>query len=858
MPRPVYYQSPGNPIQTDRLPAEPMGFEFAHSEPDHSMAREAVRNVIGRVCVASVIGQAVGCIDLFAGAWIFQYPLVFVVSALFAGRLLSSGIVRTTVIAAFSLLLLKWFDIRLPWRIELSVPLLVTALLGREIARHYVFLATASPMDRDLAWRCRNIAGWQTLASSMLLCPVAIGICLPGLLIPSVILTVFLVLGVVLVRGESLVTIIRCFWSAVRWWCAYNVGNDVAPGILQSPSGDHHARTQYLLLAASLAGFLAVRTTLSVPLIVATSGSFKPVVDWFSSLSPQLLVLNFTLFILLFVSAPIVLLLANVFVVGLPVFGHYRFVAQKNVAPTEWQALMNQVSRSPNPHVQGSIYQGHVACDGSPVFIPRSVFHTPVHIAGDTGVGKTARGIIPLAEQLLSDRNSSLVMIDMKGDSHELLASLKKSADDISLQTGQTVPVRYFTTLQDDATFAFNPFLFECWPRLTVDQQADIICAALGLLYGMDYGEGHFSTANTAFVNSVLRHFPEVRSFADLADRMLFALKRPKSVGLDDSIQSDGSHVRRIVAQLANVSPLNVSVGNTPSDDVVAEVMDPAGLFRQPEIHYFHLSSTLGPGVAPHIARLAVYMLLTTAKLSSRDKQVYLIIDEFQRIATSNLDYLLQLSRSMGVGVTLANQSIADLRKCGLDTVIDSNCRYRRWFGVAAWEEQDRLVKGSGECVDQLAGWSMQTSTDSQGRLRESFSESGNEFIGPRLTKNDIKLVTDDDRKSIIQLTRGAGYSQYGGLPLVVESDFHITKEEYERRRDSPWPTGEHGTFKPDEWQPSRRTPLRQGSGRARPATITHETIDDSDTSAPGLFDRYLADHPFDDADEPDNDKDES
>ena len=152
----------------------------------------------------------------------------------------------------------------------------------------------------------------------------------------------------------------------------------------------------------------------------------------------------------------------------------------------------------------------------------------------------------------------------------------------------------------------------------------------------------------------------------------------------------------------------------------------------------------------------------------------------------------------------------------------------------------------------------MQTSTDSQGRQRESFSESRNEFIGPRLTKNDIKLVTDDDRKNIIQLTRGAGYSQYGGMPLVVESDFHITKDEYERRRDSPWPTGEHGTFKPDEWQPDRRTPHRKGSGRDRPATITHETIDDSDTSAPGLFDRYLADHPFDDADEPDNDKEES
>lgn len=835
-----------------------MGFEFAHNEPDHAMAREAVRNVIGRVCIASVIGQAVGCIDLFAGVWILQYPLVFVIAALVAWRLLSSDIIRTTIMAAVALQLLNWFDVRLPWQFELAIPLLVTAYLGREIARHYVFLATASPMDRDLAWRCRNQAGWKTLASSTLLCPVAIGICLPGLLVPCVIVTLFLVLGVVLVRGDSLATIIRGFWSALRWWCAYNVGNDASPGLLQSPGGHHRTRRQYLLLAASLAGFLAVRTTLAIPLIVVASGSFKPIMNWFSTLSPQFLVLNFTLLVVLFVSAPVVFLLAIIFIVGLPVFGRYRFTAKQEVEPGEWQALMDQISRSSNPDVKGSIFQGYVACNGSPVCIPRAVFHTPVHIAGDTGVGKTARGIIPLAEQLLSDGNSSLVMIDMKGDSHELLASLKKSADSISHQTGQPVPVRYFTTLRDDATFVFNPFLFECWPRLTVDQQADIICAALGLLYGTGYGEGHYSTANTAFVYAVLRHFPEIRSFSDLADRMQFALKRPKQLGLDDSIQSDGSHVRRIVDQLAAVSPLNVSAGNTPSDDVIAEIMDPAGLFQQPEIHYFHLSSTLGPGVAPHIARLAVYLLLTTAKLSSRDKQVYLIIDEFQRIATSNLDYLLQLSRSMGVGVTLANQSIADLRKSGLDIVIDSNCRYRRWFGVAAWEEQDRLVNGSGECVDQLGGWSMQTSTDSQGRQRESFSESSKEFIGPRLTKNDIKQVTDDDRKSIIQLTRGAGYSQYGGLPLIVESDFHITKEEYERRRDSPWPTGEHGTFKPDEWQPNLRTPPRQKPGLVRPTTITHETIDDSDTGSPGLFDRYLADHPFNDADEHDGRGDES
>ncbi len=243
-------------------------------------------------------------------------------------------------------------------------------------------------------------------------------------------------------------------------------------------------------------------------------------------------------------------------------------------------------------------------------------------------------------------------------------------------------------------------------------------------------------------------------------------------------------------------------------------------------------------------------MLLTTATLSDRKQQVYLVVDEFQRIAASNLDYLLQLSRSMGVGVILANQSMADLRKSGLDTVIDSNCRLRRWFGVAAWEEQDRLTNGSGECVDELWGESASISESGDGRVNVSTSESFKQFIAPRLTRNDIKLVTDDDRKSIIQLTRGAGYSQYGGMPFVVEFDFPISKKEYEERRDSPWPSGEAGTFVADDWKPDKPHRPSKESESDGSSTITHETIDDSESDSSHMFDRYLADHPFDADDE--------
>ncbi len=596
MPRSVYFQSPGNPIQRDRLPAEPMDINFACCDGDEDDEREAVRSAIVSVICASLIGQTIGYVDLFAGSWILDYPILLVCVAILAPQLMSSGIVMKIVVSSAMLFVLTWFELRLPWQIEMTLPILAATHLGREIARNYVFLSTASPLDCDAAWNARNAAGWHTMASSLLLCPLIIAICLPPLFLPCLLLTQFLILGVVFVRGDSIKEIARAYLSALRYWCAYNIDGTQAPGLLQSPCGWSHIRRRRLTCSAFLAGFLGVRTTLILPMIAVGTGFLKPIVDWFVSLSPLFFLLHFVVLVVFFVLTPVVLLLVIIFIVGLPVFGRHRFVVNRELTPNQWEDMKSQISQSSNEIVRDSIYQGRMSLDGSPVMIPRSVFQTPVHIAGDTGTGKTARGIMPLTEQLLSDCRSSLVMIDMKGDSHELLATLKKSADDVSKKTGRAVPVRYFTTLRDHSTFAFNPFMFECWPRLTIDQQADIICGALGLLYGTGYGEGHYSTANVAFLQVVLRHFPNIQNFGELAERMRYSLGRPKAVGIDDSIKKDGSHVRRIVDQLAAVAPLNIASRNTPSDDVVKEVMDPAGLFQHPEIHYFHLSSTLGPG----------------------------------------------------------------------------------------------------------------------------------------------------------------------------------------------------------------------------------------------------------------------
>jgi hypothetical protein len=53
---------------------------------------------------------------------------------------------------------------------------------------------------------------------------------------------------------------------------------------------------------------------------------------------------------------------------------------------------------------------------------------------------------------------------------------------------------------------------------------------------------------------------------------------------------------------------------------------------------------------------------------------------------------------------------------------------------------------------------------------------------------NDILLTSDHPFRSILRISRGSGYAQYGGFPVIIESEFHISQQEYNRRCMLPWP----------------------------------------------------------------------
>ena len=283
-------------------------------------------------------------------------------------------------------------------------------------------------------------------------------------------------------------------------------------------------------------------------------------------------------------------------------------------------------------------------------------------------------------------------------------------------------------------------------------------------------------------------------TFRELADRVGYVVANAKRTELHPEIRKAGVHVQTILDRLGSFEALNVTPDGGYSPEVASEAIDFTKVFTQPEVHYYHLSSTLAPGSSPEMARLVTYSLLAAATQTERRCQVFLVIDEFQRMVARNIEYMLQLARSMGVGVILANQTMEDLRTSTANLIppIEANCRYRQWFAVSSDDDRRRLVESSGQTVDLQVARSY-----SSGPNGNSKTVSYQEQIMPRLSTNDILLASDHPRQSIVRLSRGAGYAQYGGLPFVLESNYHISRNEYEERKATPWPEGATGSFVP-------------------------------------------------------------
>lgn len=463
-----------------------------------------------------------------------------------------------------------------------------------------------------------------------------------------------------------------------------------------------------------------------------------------------------------------------------------------------WDDLVARIRASGDAIEKESLLLGVNAQDDSPVIVPRSVFREHAHLLGDSGSGKTSLGIASLLTQFIRFGDSSVVVVDLKGDDLALMEGARVEAERAGIR------FRWFTNELDRPTYAFNPLAQSHLAKLTTYQRTDILTASLGLQYGTDYGRGYFSDANSEMLYHALKSRPEgIPSFVELA-----AVLREKAPfrGVPEDLRAAGAHLNAIINRLADSRPLNASPRDGLPASVLSAAIDMADVFRTPQVLYFHLASAIGMASTADIARLALYSLLTAAKTAEGERtQVYLFVDEFQRIVSNNLEIFLQQARSMNIGVILANQTLGDLKTADADLIptVRANTRFRQIFAASDLVEQEDIIKTSGETTVFNRAFSQY--------LGQVLGASGTftltETLSPRLRVNDVLLATDHPQQSIVQIRRGQGYAQFGGFPFVMTSTFHISQEEYERRKRAAWPDRDGETIRPTLATPSATPP---------------------------------------------------
>ena len=182
--------------------------------------------------------------------------------------------------------------------------------------------------------------------------------------------------------------------------------------------------------------------------------------------------------------------------------------------------------------------------------------------------------------------------------------------------------------------------------------------------YGTDWSRGHFSSLNADIIEECLIANPSCASFQELYST-LCNLAADKTTNIGRQKRADYVHVAQSIQKLASVNVLNATPADGTPDEVLRNQIDLAEAFQTPGIYYFHLSSLTAPFIAQSVARIVTKFIMVAAKKAQRKTKVQIVIDEFQRMVSENLDGLFQLARSLDISLVIANQSLGDLRSTG-------------------------------------------------------------------------------------------------------------------------------------------------------------------------------------------------
>lgn len=402
-----------------------------------------------------------------------------------------------------------------------------------------------------------------------------------------------------------------------------------------------------------------------------------------------------------------------------------------------------------------------------PVMLHQALLEEHAYISGRTGAGKTSMGLMQIVIQLLRGYRKSesewsektpMIIVDLKGD-ETLFQTAKAEAE----ARGQKF--RFFTLEPGRASYRFNPFREFAAGTMSVPQLVRLNLDALDLYHGTGYGKGYFSQRSRFMLSKALRNPAGIESFKDLYARLETLYKEhPQDF-------QDAFELLSVIESLTHFTALATSTTDEAGDETIRL----SRAIEESEVIYFWLPSALESATVAQVGKMLLFSLRAAVYNRQREgkdkRQVFLVIDEFQKLAGENFQNILQQARSAGVGAILANQSLADLKTPDWDLTpaIRTNTRVKMSFSVTELEEIKAFRELSGEEI-------------------QTYGASEVDEIRLRLSTIDLALLSDHPKRLLLHVSSGSGYTQFGGLPIPVETDWPISKALADERAAMPWP----------------------------------------------------------------------
>ena len=471
---------------------------------------------------------------------------------------------------------------------------------------------------------------------------------------------------------------------------------------------------------------------------------------------------------------------------------------QQSTNKTPWDNRVDRLISSRDELETKHLYIGRSVYGDYPVLLHRELLNAHAHILGDTGSRKTSIGIAPMLTQLVGHEDSSIVIIDLKGDM-PLFQCARAEAE------AAGIPFKWFTNITGRSSYVFNPFAQSHMRLLNSGQKTQGLLQAMGLEFGEAYGKGHYSAVIDEVLSNHIKTYRNIGSF-----RQLHKFLRDKNayshIGNPEDWR-DARHLTNVVNKLASVYPLNVKQADIPErHQLFQNQIDMPSLMKKRQVVYFYLASVLEPTTVSPVAKLAMFALLTAAAMRTRKEphRVYVFIDEFQRVISENMKLFFEQARTMGLHFILANQTGGQLESSGTDLTdtVDSCTAFKQSFKATDLKSMKKLEELSGEALYHSVDWKeaidegLREAEDDafdishlQTGLFDSPTVNVKETEGPRLERNTIIELSAKPMASFVRFTEGKGYTQFSGYYMPVLSEYHISEKTFEKRGKLPWPS---------------------------------------------------------------------